>query len=158
MPSLVIENLKKIQERALRFVYNDFVSTYDELLMKSTSSSVLTMRLKAMAIEIYKSLHDLNPSYIQNLLSVKVTTYSLRNNQILERKPFRTITHGFRSFTYHSAVIWDSISNETKNAENLQTFKRSLNSWPGPKCTCKACTLWQYCILLAFRRHTYPML
>ena len=133
--------LKKIQERALRFVYNDFVFTYDELLMKSTSSSALTMRLKAMANEIYKSLHDLNPSYIQNSLSVKETTYNLRNNQILERKPFRTITHGFRSFIYHSAVIWNSISNETKNAENLQIFKRSLNSWPDPKCTCKACTL-----------------
>ena len=133
--------LEKIQERALRFVDNDFVSTYDELLMKSTSSSVLGMCLKAMAIEIYKSLHDLNPRYIQNLLSVKETTHSLRNNQILERKPFRTITHGFRSFIYQSAVIWDSISNETKNAENVQIFKRSLNSWPGPKCTCKACTL-----------------
>ena len=77
------------------------------------------MRLKAMAIEIYKSLHDLNLSYIQNLLSVKETTYNLRKTQILERKPFRKITHGFRSFTYHSAVIWDSISDETKNAENL---------------------------------------
>ena len=31
------------------------------------------MHLKAMAIEIYKSLHDLNPSYIQNLFSVKKT-------------------------------------------------------------------------------------
>ena len=61
--------LEKIQERAIRFVYNDFVSMYNELLMKSTSSSVLAMRLKAMAIEIYKSLHDLNPRVIFKIYS-----------------------------------------------------------------------------------------
>ena len=33
-----------------------------------------------MAIEIYNSLHDLNPSYIHNLLSVKEIKYNLRNN------------------------------------------------------------------------------
>ena len=75
------------------------------------------MHLKAMPFEIYKSLHDLNPSYIQNLLSVKKNpTYNLSNNQITERKPFRTIMHSFRSFSYQSAVIWDSIFIETKKA------------------------------------------
>ena len=55
------------------------------------------MRLKAMGIEIYKSLYDLISCYIQNLLSVKKI-----------------------HITYLLTIMWDGISNETKNAENLQ--------------------------------------
>ncbi len=54
-----IENtrkLEKIQERALRFVYNDFTSTYSELLSRGDFDMLYLKRLKFMAVEVYKML------------------------------------------------------------------------------------------------------
>jgi hypothetical protein len=49
------KKMEKIQERALRFIYEDFNSDYDTLLLKSGLPSLKIRRLRMMAIEISKS-------------------------------------------------------------------------------------------------------
>ena len=49
-----LNKLENIQKRALRFVCNDFVSKYSELLEKCGSQGVKLMALSFMAIEVYK--------------------------------------------------------------------------------------------------------
>jgi hypothetical protein len=41
--------LEKNQERALRFIYDDFVSSYDELLVKAKVPSLKIRRMRTMA-------------------------------------------------------------------------------------------------------------
>ena len=43
------KKLEKIQERALRFVYDDFNSTYEELLNKANIPSLNIRRIRTMA-------------------------------------------------------------------------------------------------------------
>jgi hypothetical protein len=43
--------LEKIQARALRFIYEDYESTYDELLEKAKVPSLKVRRMRTMAIE-----------------------------------------------------------------------------------------------------------
>ncbi len=52
-----------IQERALRFLLNDQKSTYFELLDKCNYTTMLIRRIKTIAMEVFKSLHDLNPNF-----------------------------------------------------------------------------------------------
>ncbi len=47
------ENVKK---RALRFVYNDFTSSYEELLAKRNYSTLYITRLRYIATELYKCI------------------------------------------------------------------------------------------------------
>ena len=56
--------LGKIQERDLRFLYNDFVSTYDELLLKANIPSLHIMRLKTMSKDTFKILNEMTPSVL----------------------------------------------------------------------------------------------
>ena len=51
-----IKKLEKINERALRFVNNDLISTYDEQLSKAKKSSLLNDRIKSLAVEMYKTI------------------------------------------------------------------------------------------------------
>ncbi len=44
--------MENIQERALRFVYKDYVSTYKELLAKGNHSMLYISRLRIIATEI----------------------------------------------------------------------------------------------------------
>ncbi len=60
-------NMEKIQERALRFVYEDYESTYDILLKKGNHDMLYIGRLRNMATEIFKALHGSTPIYIRDL-------------------------------------------------------------------------------------------
>ncbi len=65
--------MEKIQERTLRFVYEDYESTYDILLKKGNHDMLYIGRLRTMAIEIFKALHDSTQIYIRDLLYKRVT-------------------------------------------------------------------------------------
>ena len=59
--------LERLQERALRFVFSDFTSTYEELLKRGNFLPLSIYRLKFLAIEVYKCLNNLNPPYPNDL-------------------------------------------------------------------------------------------
>ena len=63
--------IDKIHERALRIVYMDNVSSFDELLVKSKSVSIHTRNLQHLAIEIYKALHNLSSSLMSEIFRTK---------------------------------------------------------------------------------------
>jgi hypothetical protein len=45
------KKLEKVQERALRFVYEDYNSSYEELLLKAKVPSLQIRRMRNMALE-----------------------------------------------------------------------------------------------------------
>jgi hypothetical protein len=46
--------MEKIQERALRFIYDNYNSAYENLLEKSKLPSLKIRRLKTIAVETFK--------------------------------------------------------------------------------------------------------
>ena len=71
-----INEMQKIQERALRFVFKDSTSDYDTLLTKCGVDSFRKSSLKTMAFEIYKILNGMSPEYL-SLFSKSPIPYSL---------------------------------------------------------------------------------
>ena len=61
--------LEKIQERALRFIYNDYISDYDTLLFNSKKPTLKLRRLRTMALEAFKILNNQGPVYLHDLLN-----------------------------------------------------------------------------------------
>ena len=53
--------LEKLQARALRFVYNDMVFTYEELLEKGDFLSMTMQRIYFLGSEVYKCINNLTP-------------------------------------------------------------------------------------------------
>ena len=53
-------------------LYNDYTSTYDSLLAKPNKPSMETKRYRTLALEICKTLNDLNPTYMQDLFLIYV--------------------------------------------------------------------------------------
>ena len=52
--------INRIHERSLRIVYDDNVSTFADLLVKSGSILIHHRNLQNIAIEVYKALHNLS--------------------------------------------------------------------------------------------------
>ena len=52
------KKVEKIQERALRYVYDDFDSSYEKLLEKSKLPALKTRRMKTIALETFKIINQ----------------------------------------------------------------------------------------------------
>ena len=55
-----IQKILKIQERALRILYNDFSGDYESILNKSGKSTMEVKRLRTLALEVFKTLNNMN--------------------------------------------------------------------------------------------------
>ncbi len=72
--------LERIQKRMLRMmVLKDYESSYEDLLSKCDVSMLEIQRARTLAIEVYKSIHQMTPIYIQEMLNIKITPYDLRD-------------------------------------------------------------------------------
>ena len=121
--------LEKLQERALRFVFNDFESSYEYLLQKGNFLSLSSYRLYFLGIEVFKSKMKMNPTYINNLFEERTLSYNLRDSNKFKQSRFNTIKYGFKSFSYYGPKLWNELPIDIKESENLQVFKTRLKKW-----------------------------
>ena len=50
-----LKKIENLQKRALRFLCNDYEISYEELLSKSSTSSMNVKRLRGLYVELYKT-------------------------------------------------------------------------------------------------------
>ena len=60
-----LDRIENIRKRALRFVLDDYGSSYYDLLIQSKVPAIENMTLRLLAIEIFKCVNKLNPVPIQ---------------------------------------------------------------------------------------------
>ena len=84
------QKMEKVQERALWFIYEDYDSSYEQLLTRAKTPSLEIKRLRTMAIECFKIIHDLSPPCLSDLVSYKKSSYNFRYSNLLEIPHIRT--------------------------------------------------------------------
>ena len=62
--------LERIQFRCLRFVFNDFNSDYDSLLRRANLCTLTIQRLRLLATEVYKAVHNTGPDFLSDLFVI----------------------------------------------------------------------------------------
>ena len=63
--------IEKIQIRCLRILLDDNESNYETLLEKSGKPTMEVKRLRILAVEIFKTINNLNPRFMQNIFPPK---------------------------------------------------------------------------------------
>ena len=105
--------IDRIHERALRIVFNDNISSFDELINKFGSVSVHHRNLQFFAIEIYKALHNLSPHLMSGLFQLKVIKYNLRQDKTLICN-VKMSHYGTETISYLAPKIWQLIPDNKK--------------------------------------------
>ena len=68
-----------MQKRALRFLYNDYSSSYEELrIEKVKKSTVNVSKYCSLCTEIFKTLNDINHSFIKDIFKLRITNRPTR--------------------------------------------------------------------------------
>ena len=133
------KKIEKVQERALRFVYEDYNSSYDNLLKKAKVPSLQIRRMRTMALETFKIMNKLSPSCLHSLVHLRNSKYYFRYNNILDIPQVRTSRYGKKTFKFAAATLWNSLPDHFRTENSFSQFKSLMQSWNGTKCCCSAC-------------------
>lgn len=133
------KKIEKLQERALRFIYDDNVSSYNCLLQRSGMPSLKVRRMRNVALEVFKILNKQGPSYLHDLVTIKNSSYNFRYTNCAEIPRPRTERYGKNSFRYSAAKLWNSLPDEFRQCSSYSQFSSLIGSWSTPECHCSAC-------------------
>ena len=123
-----------LHERALRIVYSDFKPSFEGLLMKDNSFSIHERNIQSLAIEIYKFLNGLSPSFLNNVFHKNISnSYDLRNHKELYFRNLKTVRYGTETVSYMVPKIWSKIPETNKMSSSLESFKSKIREWK-PEC------------------------
>ena len=68
-----------IQKRALRFLYDDYESDYEHLLTLANKPTLEVRKLRFLAIEIFKTISELNPAFMKEIFTLNTGRNASRN-------------------------------------------------------------------------------
>ena len=128
-----------IHERALRLVYEDYVSPFKELLIKDRSVTIHHKNIQYVAIEMYKIINDLSSSIMKEIFKISGLS-SNRSGMIFQREKVNTVYKGQNSLRIFGPIVWNVMLPEKfKSCTTLADFKKSIKTWVPNNCPCRLC-------------------
>ena len=89
-----LSKLEVMQERALRLVYRNYKSSYEERLDQAKLQSLHLGRLRSLATETHKAVRGGAPPYVNSLFTESESEYNLRWDHSLTMPTFNIISYG----------------------------------------------------------------
>ena len=123
-----ISKICKLHHRTLKVVSNEYDKSYEELLEMNKSAFIHQRHLKFSAIEVYKSLMDLNPGFMWSYFSEKPLPYNLRNENSLQLPRAKSHRFGINSLRFRESMLWNNLPFSVKKSETLTKFKNKLKT------------------------------
>ena len=123
------DKLESLNKRALRVVFNDKVSSYQQLLYKSEGSNLYNRRIQDMLITIYNCLNcNSFPKYLKDMLHLRHSEYSFRKTNILSLCKPVTSTYGLNSFRCVASKNWNFLPDNVRSVSTLSGFRTLLEA------------------------------
>ena len=127
-----------IQKRALRFLYDDYESDYEYLLKLANKPTIGVRKLRTLAIEIFKTLNDLNPPFMKEIFTLNTRRDNVRNRLVVKTQNSKR--YGSNSLRSLGPKIWNKLPDTIRTSTHLYTFKQLIKTWSGPECACSSCS------------------
>ena len=129
--------INRIHERAIRLVYKDYTSSFDELLFKDNSFRIHHRNLQKLAIEIFKVKLGIAPDIMKNVFSIIENPYHLWNETKFKSRNVNTVRCGIETASFVAPTIWSSIPRSYKECSSVNEFKAKIKCWHPENCPCK---------------------
>ena len=131
--------INTLLERALRFVYYDFTSSFTKLLEKGNSVTIHQKNLQNLTIEMFKVKHNLAPETMTEVFRLEISCFSTRHKSEFQRRNVKTVIYGSETLSSLGLQIWDLVPIELRNLTSLNAFKSKIRSWSTQQCPCRLC-------------------
>ena len=101
--------INHVHERALRLVYNDYQSNFEELLTRDKSVSIHHRNIQQVAIELYKVKNDLSPPFMKGIFKNIGTGRKTRMGDKFHRPNVSKVHKGEHSLRNFGRIVWNTM-------------------------------------------------
>ena len=105
LKSKSLARINHLHERALRIVYNDNESTFEDLLKKDNSVSIHHKNIRLLGIELYKVKNNLSTHLMSEIFNLRNIEYNLRSQTDVKQGPVNTVNTLCRIYIHHIGYI-----------------------------------------------------
>ena len=120
------QKINRLQERSLRILYQDDISSYAELLEKDKSVTNHVKNLQLLATEMYKVHNNISPNFICEMFPKCNVSYHLRKKNDFTRPKPNTVWWGSETLGNIGPQIWNMLSSDIKDSYCLKAFKLKI--------------------------------
>ena len=113
-----------MQERALRILYNDDNSSFEDLLKKDGGFMVHERNIQILLTEMFKAKNKIEPHLLQGIF--EANNYqgpTLRHSKYFSRPNVNTLKYVEKSLQNLGVRLWDQLPNDVQELGNLSKFK-----------------------------------
>ena len=122
--------INHIHERALRAVYNDEISPFEELLGRDKSETIHRRNIKILAAELFKIKNGHSNDIMTQLICKRNSVgYSFRSQTDFSLPQVKSVNYGLKALRYFGPKIWNILPNDIKNPKTLREFSKKVKSW-----------------------------
>ena len=130
--------INRIHERSLRTVYQDYKSSFEDLLEKDESFTVHERNIQTLCLELYKVAWGVAPEIMRLVFPTKPNIdYPWEN--IFQTFNIKTVTWGSESLSHLGPKIWSLLPISLKKIPVLHKFKKEIRLWKPINCPCRIC-------------------
>ena len=104
----LIQKINHIHERALRLVYQDYTTSFEDLL-KDGSLTFHHRNIHQVAIEMFKAKHDLSPPFMKEIFTHNPNSVGTRSGDIFVRPKVDSVKKGDRSLRSFGPIVWNTM-------------------------------------------------
>ena len=125
-PKSELKRLSKIQHRIARTILHKSRSDDAQELMRTLNWLPISKRIDYFTgLMIFKSLNNLTPSYISNLINIASNPiYNLRSSSNMDIAHFNPRTNYFKqTFRYTAMQLWNSLPLYIRQIHSISSFK-----------------------------------
>ena len=120
-------------------MYNDYKSTFQNLLELDNSVSIHHRNIRLLSIELYKVAHNLSDQVMSELFNLRDINVNFHSQTDFEVGPIYTTAYGLRSFKCFAPKIWNILPIDVRNSDSLSEFTTKIKSWKLLTCPCNLC-------------------
>ena len=142
---VINSRINRLHERALRIVYDDQISSFEQLLKKDNACTIHQRNIQTLAIEMFKTKNNECPAFMKNIfIEKKIGGYSLRGNNEFESMNIRTVHRGEDTLRFLGCKIWKILPENIKQSKSVDQFKTLVRKWIPKECPCRLCKTYIY--------------
>ena len=140
--------IESLHYRALKIVYMDNLSSFDELLRIDKSVRVHHRNIQFLAIEMFKVKLGIAPQFMADIFTTRSISDDAIPGKLRNPSEFynfenpRSVRYGTETLRSLGPKIWNILPNDIKNSQNLMIFKNKIKPWTPENCPCRICKLY----------------
>ena len=135
----VNSKINHLQERSSRIVYNDYITSFEDLLKKDNSFKIHHKNIQSLAIDFFIVEKGISYPILCDIFPPRSIDYNLRSQTDFSVSFVNTTHFGLNSLRYFASKVWNMVSLELKNLNDVKSFKSKIRKCELMQCECTLC-------------------